>query len=155
LQVEGSEVRINSTSRARNGSVSSLLMTLNVEAGMIGAWWIIPVNLNPGEQFYDAFIGQNITILGEEQLEYAGAVRTVTNTTVPGRIKHWDKATGVFLLSADVLPDYSINVRAFSTNLWSPQILGLEPAVFYAVVFVAAATIVAMVLLVFIWRRKK
>src|SRR4030067_2968356 len=96
-------------------------MTLNIEKGQIGAWWIISANLNVGETFYDAFFGINITIQGEEQLEYSGAARTITNASIPERTKRWDKATGVFVLSSDNYADYTIDVVAYSTNLWSPQ----------------------------------
>jgi hypothetical protein len=152
LQVNGSEIRVNSTTLARNGTVSSLIMNLNVEKGVIGAWWIIPVNLNPGESFYDSLLNLNVTIDGEEQLQYAGATRIITNATVPGRIKQWDKSTGMFVLSMDDLPDYTIRVVAYSTNMWAPQIMSIDPTVFYAIV--AVATTVVVVVLVFVWRQK-
>lgn len=155
LHVQGSEIRVNVTTQARNGTVSSLMLTLNVEKGVIGAWWIIPANLNPGETFYDSLLNQTITIDGQEQLQYAGATRTITNATVPNRIKQWDKATGVFVLSSDELPDYTINVVAYSTNMWSPQIIGLDPTIFYAIVLVVVAAVAATVVLVIVWRRKK
>jgi len=155
LHVNGSEIRINSTSQARNGTVSSLIMTLNVEKGQIGAWWIIPANLDPGAIFYDAFLDVNVTIFGEQQLEYAGAIRDITNTTVPGRVKRWDKATGVFVLSADELPDYSINVSAYRPNMWNPQIRGLDSAIYYVTAFVATLAAVVIVVLIFMRRRKK
>ncbi|MFB3888993.1 MAG: hypothetical protein ACE14S_05840 [Candidatus Bathyarchaeia archaeon] len=144
LQVQGSEIRINVTTQARNGSISSALMTLNIEKGQIGAWWIIPANLNPGDKFYDAFLGQEITIQSEGQREFAGAVRTVTNATVPARTKLWDKATGVFVVSADDLPDYTINVEAYSTNLWSPQQSGTDSTLLIAVVLVVVLAVAAV-----------
>jgi len=155
LHVNGSEIRINSTSQARNGTVSSLIMTLNVEKGQIGAWWIIPANLDPGAMFYDAFLDVNVTIFGEQKLEYAGAVRDITNTTVPGRVKRWDKATGVFVLSDDELPDYSIKVSAYRTNIWSPQIPGSDSTTYYVTAFVVTLAVVGIVLLIFMRRRKK
>ncbi len=155
LDVQGSEIRINSTSQARNGTLSSLIITLNIEKGQIGAWWIIPANLNPGEAFYDEFFQQNITIQGEEQLQYAGATRAITNATVPTRIKRWDKATGVFVQSDDDFSDFTIFVNAYRTNLWNPQILGIDSTVFYAVVSVVVVAIAATALLLALRKRKK
>ncbi len=154
LRVQDKEVDVNVTTQARNGTVSSLLMTLNIEKGQIGAWWIIPANLNPGETFYDAFLDQTITINGEEQKTFAGATRTVTNATVPTRTKLWDKSTGVFLVSIDDLPDYTIKVVAYSTNMWGAQLFGLDPTIFYTLLLVVAAAIVVAIVLV-VARRKK
>jgi hypothetical protein len=154
LQVQGLEVRVNVTTQARDGSLSNRTMTLNPQTGQIGAWWIIPANLNPGETFYDDFLKQNITIDGEEQLEYAGAARTITNATVPSRTKQWDKATGIFVLSVDDYPDYGINVRAYATNMWSGQILGLDPVYFYGVL-IAVVLLAAFVPIVLILARRR
>ena len=154
LQVQGDEILVNSTTAARNGSISSLIMTLNLKKGQIGAWWIIYANLNPGDTFYDAFINQNITINGQEELLYAGAIRTITNTTVPTRTKRWDKETGVFVLSRDNLSDYTINVDAYSTNLWKPsQSSGMNPLIIYAAVVAVVAAMIAVSLLL-LKRRK-
>ncbi len=156
LDVQGSEIMINSTSRARNGTVSSLILTLNIEKGEIGAWWIIPANLIPGETFYDASMQQNVTIQGEEQLQYAGATRTITNASIPTRIKRWDKATGVFVQSDDDFSDFTIFVQAFSTNMWNPQILGLDSTIFYALVTIVLGVLaLAVVALLFTLRRRK
>jgi hypothetical protein len=162
LRVQGSEVDVNVTTRARNGTVSSLLMTLNVEKGIIGAWWVIPANLNPGQTFYDAFLNQNITINSQEQRTFAGATRTVTNATVPTRTKLWDKQTGVFMVSMDDLPAYTINVTAVATNMWQPQatpqppqLCGLDPNVFYAAVIGIVAVILVIVAIVVANERKK
>ncbi len=157
VDVQGNEIMINSTSRARNGTVSSLILTLNIEKGEIGAWWIIPANLSPGETFYDASMQQNVTIQGEQSLQYAGATRAITNASIPTRTKRWDKATGVFVQSDDDFPDFTIFVEAFSTNMWNPQILGLDSTVFYTIItiIIVIIAIVAVVLLFALRRRKK
>jgi hypothetical protein len=155
LRVQGNEVDVNVTTQARNGTVSSLLMTLNIDKGEIGAWWIIPANLNPGDTFYDAFLAQNITINSQEEKTFAGATRTITNATVPTRTKIWDKSTGVFLVSIDDLPDYTINVVAYSTNIWSAQLFGLDPTIVYAIILVIVAAIVVATVLVVARRKKK
>ena len=154
LQVQGDEINVNVTTKAPNGTISRLLMTLIIQKGQIGAWWIIYPNLNPGDMFYDAFINQNITIIGQEQLVYAGAERTITNASVPTRTKRWDKETGVFVLSSDNLPDYTIHVEAYSTNMWQlSQNSEMNPAIIYAVVVAIAAALVVASLLMFRHRK--
>jgi hypothetical protein len=156
MNVQAPETTVNVTTEAPNGTLSSLVMTLNLEKGQIGAWWIIPANLNVGGTFYDAFFGINITIQGEEQLEYAGATRTITNTSIPERTKRWDKATGVFVLSSDNYSDYTIDVVAYSTNIWGPQNMGLDSAIVHALFVLAVVlVIVAAIALVVVGRRRR
>ena len=155
VNVQGAEVKVKVTTQARNGSFSNLTMTLNPQTGQIGAWWIIPANLNPGETFYDDFLKQNITIDGEEQLECAGATRTITNATVPTRIKQWDKATGIFVLSIDDYTDYGINVKAYATNMWGVKILGLDPVYFYAALIAVVLVAISVSSVLILTRRKK
>src|SRR3989304_1752884 len=47
LNVQGPEISANVTREALNGTLSSLVMTFNLERGKIGAWFIIPAGLNP------------------------------------------------------------------------------------------------------------
>ncbi len=155
LHVQGAEVYVNVTTLARNGSISSLLMTLNIDKGVIGAWWIIAPNLNPGQTFYDSFLNTVVTIKGEERLNYCGATRTIINATVPTRVKQWDKTTGVFVLSDDVLPDYTIHVVAYATNMWSPDILGLDPALFYVVMLIVIVAVVIVAVALVAWSKKR
>jgi hypothetical protein len=154
LEVQGNQVNVNVTTRSPNGTLSSLVMVLDLEKGQIGAWWIIPANLSVGDEFYDEFLGSNITIEGSEQLTIFGAPRTITNATTSERTKRWDKSTGIFILSIDNLPDYTINVEAFQTNMWGAQVLGLDVNIFYALVLVLVALII-VALVVVVARRKK
>ena len=64
IRVQGDEVDVNVTTQARNGTISSLVMMLNLSKGVIGAWWIIPANLGPGDTFYDDFLNYTVTIDG-------------------------------------------------------------------------------------------
>lgn len=130
LDVKGTEISVNVTTKARNGTFASGIMNLNPARGQVGIWFIIPANLNPDEAFFDASVGRNITIEGSEQRTIAGATRTVTHASTPERIKSWDKVTGVFVESIDVLPNYTLHAIADKTNLWSGQILGIEPLTF-------------------------
>jgi hypothetical protein len=41
---------------------------------------------------------------------------------------------GVFIQSSENLGNWSANVYAVATNLWSPQILGLDQTTFYMII---------------------
>lgn len=144
----------NVTTEDNSGVFSSLIMDINLEKGQVGAWFLIPSNLNVGDSFYDINLGRNITIEGQEQKNYAGAVRTVINATTSERIKDWDKVTGVFVKSIDTLPGYTINATAIRTNMWNPQILGLDQTVFYGIVVVVVTVITVVIAVVSIMRRR-
>ena len=154
IGVVGSDVTVDVTTEVENGTISNQLMTLKLEEGQIGAWWIIPANLGPEDTFYDAFLNSTITINGQEQLVYAGVERTVTNATVPGRIKRWDKETGAFLVSMDDFSDYTIDVIAQKTNLWSSTILGMASTTFYSITFIFAVVFILVGVLLFKKTRK-
>jgi hypothetical protein len=127
LEGHGAEIIANVTTEALNGSASSLLMTFNLEKGKIGAWFIIPAGLSPGESFFDESMGRYVAVEGEERLIFGGATRTVTKATTSERLKLWDKSTGIFVECVDVFDSYSINATAIKTNMWSTQPVGLDP----------------------------
>jgi len=170
LDVEGEQFHANFTVRYVNGTVSSNVGSFNFTAGNTGSWVIIPANLSPGQSFYDSSTG-NGTIQGQLQKTVAGATRTVTytNFTLNGVVldKQWDKETGFYVQSADTITTaasvtingglaYTVNAKAYATDIWSPQILGLNQTVLYiviAIIIVAVALIVSV--LVLNRRRKK
>ncbi len=155
LNVQGTEITVNVTTKAANGTYESGLMTLNPDKGQVGVWFIIPANLNAGEAFLDASIGRNVTIEGSEQRTIAGATRTVTHATTPQRIKSWDKSTGVFVESIDTLPNYTLNAIADKTNMWSAQTPETDSTLFYAAAAVIAIVVVAVAVIVLARGRKK
>jgi len=120
LKVEGPVIKTNITTTFANGTLSSLTMTLNLEKGDIGAWFIIPANLKVGDSFLDSNC-QQVIIQGEQQITWAGDSRVITNATTSQRIKQWDKLTGVFVECIDVFNDYSINATAIKTSMWGNQ----------------------------------
>jgi hypothetical protein len=120
LKVEGPVIKTNVTTKFANGTLSSLTMTLNLEKGEIGAWFIIPANLAVGDSFLDSNC-QKVTIQGEQQLSWAGDSRVLTNAITSQRIKQWDKLTGVFVECIDVFDDYTINATAIKTSMWGNQ----------------------------------
>ena len=148
LDVEGTDISVNVTTKARNGTYESGVMNLNPAKGQVGVWFIIPANLNVGQAFFDASIDRNVTIEGSKQMTIAGATRTITHSTTPERVKSWDKVTGVFVESIDVLPNYTLNAIADKTNLWSGQILGLDSPIFYTAALGAAVVLAAVILVV-------
>ena len=160
LDVEGEVFHANFTVRYVNGSLSSSIRTFNFTAGDVQAWIIIPANLNPSESFYDSSIGSTVAIQGQIQKTVAGATRTVTyvNSTSNGieRNKQWDKATGFYVQSVDNIGTYTVNAQAYATNIWQPQILGLDQAVFISLV-VAAVVVLAVFLAVgaFLYQRRQ
>jgi hypothetical protein len=155
IDVEGDSFHVNSTGHELNGTYSSFIRTFNFTAGEVSAWIIIPANLSPGETFYDSYDNANYAIQGEQQETIAGASRTITYINDTERYKQWDKETGVFVETIDNVGNYTVNAKAYATNMWSPQIIGIDQNVFYAVVVAVIVVIVAAVLVVIYARRKK
>ena len=156
LDVQGNIFHVNTTGHQLNGIYSSFVRTFDFQAGEVSAWIIIPANLSPGDTFYDAVDNQSYAIQGELQETIAGSIRTITyiNNSM-GRYKQWDKATGVFVETIDNVGNYTVDATAYATNMWSPQILGLDPIVFYVVVVAVVVVIVALTLVSIFARRKK
>ena len=156
LDVQGNIFHVNTTGHQLNGIYSSFVRTFDFQAGEVSAWIIIPANLNPGDTFYDAVYNQSYAIQGELQETIAGSIRTITyiNNSM-GRYKQWDKATGVFVETIDNVGNYTVDATAYATNMWSPQILGLDPTVFYVVIVAIVVVIVALTLMSIFYRRKK
>ena len=155
LDVEGAVLHANITVRNVDGVVSSSVRTFNFTSGQVQAWIIIPANLSPGDTFYDASIPGDVTIQGQEQKTVAGATRTITHASDPDKYKEWDKTTGMYTETIDNLENYTINAYATATNMWAPQILGLDQTVFYAVIIVMVAVIVVAVLVLVVFRKKR
>lgn len=142
----GEVLAVNTTTKAVNGSFSSLVMTLDPASGQVDVWAIIPADLSMGSSFYDKNLG-NIPIMGEEPQTFGGVTRDTTFYNSTDRFKRWDKATGVFLEGTDNLGTYTLTANFLRTNMWAPKILGLQPAVFYAMIAVVVAAAVAATLI--------
>ena len=155
LDVVNNNLSVNVLTKSSNGTFDSDIMILNPQEGNVGVWFIIPPNLDVGDRFYDSNECEYVTIQSSEQKMVAGAVRTITQTTIPERIKSWDKETGVFVGSIDTLENYTLNAHAYKTNLWNPQILGLNPNVFYIALFTALASIIAVTAVAVFYRQRK
>ncbi len=146
VNVNGPKVVANVTTENLNGSKTNLTMTFDLEKGRIGAWFLVPADLDPGESFYDNSLDRIVMIEGEEQLAFAGATRTITKATTLERLKLWDKETGIFVECVDVFNNYSINATATRTNMWNGQVVGFISINLTAIVLFAFALSVAAVL---------
>ena len=153
VDVQGKVISLNITTEFSDGTLLNETITLNLETGQLGDEFIIPANLNKGDTFLDKYHG-NITVSAVEERTYAGATRTVVSAATAQSTYYWDKATGVLVEGISEFPEYTIHSRADKTNMWQPQIFGLEPTVFYALLILAATAIVVVIAL-FAVRRKK
>lgn len=153
VDVQGKAIDLNITTEFSNGNLLNETITLNLETGQLGDDFIIPANLNKGDAFLDKHQG-SITISAVEERTYAGATRTVVSAATAQSTYYWDKATGILVEGISEFPDYTIHSIADKTNMWQPQIFGLEPTVFYALL-ITAATVIVAVIAFFAVRRKK
>jgi hypothetical protein len=153
VNVQGKVISLNITTEFSDGTLLNETITLNLETGQLGDEFIIPANLNKGDAFLDKYQG-NITISAVEERTYADAKRTVVSAATAQSTYYWDKATGVLVEGISELPDYTIHSMVDKTNMWQPQIFGLEPTVFYALLILSATVIVAVIAF-FAVRRKK
>ena len=147
LTIEEAAFKANVSVRNVNGTLSSSDWKFNFTEGQVEGWVIIPANLGVGYSFYDSSKPANITIMGEEQKNVAGATRTITHASDSIRpIKEWDKATGVYTYSVEHPKNFTVISQAIATNIWSPQSKGLNLTAFNALV---AISIVSAVLVAF------
>jgi hypothetical protein len=148
LDVQGNSFKTNMTSRSVNGTVLSSLWDFNLNDGQVCGWVIIPSNLSTGEQFFDVAKGANITIEGQEQKIIAGASRTITHATDPGKLyKEWDKATGVYVNSIEHTKNYTVITNATTTNLWNAQINEPNQAGSHMILTVILLAVIATILI--------
>ena len=154
LNRKGTEVRVNITTKARNGTYWSEVEVFDPAIGNVGIWFLIPANLNPGDQFFDASLGHNVTIEGSEERIIAGATRTVTFSSTTSRYKSWDKVTGVFVETVDALENTTLYAIADKTNLWSGETVSVGTLTFYNGVFgIAIGEAVIILALLFVLAR--
>ena len=128
-------------------------IALNLATGAIGDGFFIPANLNLGDQFCSKYQG-NITITSVWQLNVAGATRTVVSATSNQTTYYWDKQTGILVAATTAFPNFTLFTKTSETNIWQPQILGLDSITFY-VAITAVLIAVAIVVLLLVWRKKK
>jgi hypothetical protein len=151
--VQGATITLNITTESSNGTLTNEPPTiLSLDSGQLGDDFIIPANLKTGT-FFDKNQG-NINITGTEEKTVAGAERTILTGANPDTTYHWDRSTGILVEANSTYTDYAITTIINRTNMWQPQLFGLDPAVFYALVAGAAIVLVAAVTILIISRRK-
>jgi len=155
INTTSTQIFVNIVAESSNGTLTSAIRTIDFTIGDTQAWIIIPTNLSPGDSFYDNLSNSTVTIQGEKTAMVDGVMRTITYVHTPERNKEWDKATGVFVQTVDTYPDYNVTATSYATNMWAPQILRLNPTVFYASLSVVIILLVAAILVIFAFRRKK
>jgi hypothetical protein len=151
--VQGTQITLDIEVKFSDGTLEPQKATLNLETGQLGDDFIIPANLNVSDVFFDKNMG-NITITDVEEGTYAGATRSVVIAATSETKYYWDQTTGVLLEGVSQYSEYKMHSVVDKTNLWQPQVLGLEPVVFYAVI-VGVVLLVVGVLSVSVIRRKK
>ncbi len=150
--LQGKSVSVEITAEYSNGTQETMTITLNLETGQLGDDFIIPADLNTGDTFFDKNVG-NITISSVEEKTYAGATRTVAHASTSETTYYWDKATGVLVEGNSQFPEYTMNTIVDRTNIWQPQLLGVDPAVFYTLL-IGIAVLIAVLLALIVRRRK-
>jgi hypothetical protein len=153
VSVQGKNITLAVAAKQSDGSWLNETVQLNLEAGQLGDDFIIPANLNNGDTFFDKGHG-NITISGVEERTYAGAKRTVVSGTAQQTTYYWDKATGVLVEGNSSYTDFAMYTKVDKTNMWQPEAVGPDSTVFYALAIGATVTIVAVIAVLFLRRKK-
>ena len=146
IDVERKTIDVNLISIYSNGTEETLPVTLNLETGQIGDAFIIPANLNSGDIFLEQYEG-TITISRVEEKICAGANRNVAYATTSHTMYYWDRSTGVLVEATSSYADFTLTTKAEKTNMWQPQIFGLDPIVFIVLIIVAIAAVLAIFLM--------
>jgi hypothetical protein len=123
-----------------------------------GDSFIIHANLNPGDKFYNPYFG-NITIISIERRIFAGAERTVVSGATNYTRYYWDRQTGVLVQSTSSIPEgvmgdcnFTVFTKTSGTDIWQPQILGLDLNLFYAIIIVVVS--LAAIVAFLVWCKR-
>lgn len=156
INVQGMEIYVNIVSTYENGTEVSTNSTLNLQTGQLIDNFIIPANLNTGDQFYDSNVG-NITINNTQQRTYAGATRTVVFANSLNNTYIWDQATGISVEGTSTASEYTMHSLATSTNIWQTQsnVVTIDSVILYAIVVITVIIITVIILLLAMRRKHK
>jgi len=152
--VQGEKITVDVKTGYANGTLfPEPHIPLNLATGAVGDGFFIPANLNIGDSFYSEYQG-NITITGMWRLEVGGAVRNVISATSNQTTYYWDRQTGILVGATTSFPSFTLFTRTSGTNIWQPQILGLDSNMFYSIAI--TVTIIILVMVVFLaWRGRR
>jgi hypothetical protein len=148
LAVEGETIDVKFTSKFSDGTEDAVTSTLNLVTGQIGDAFIIPANLNAGDTFLDLEqIEGSITLSGVEERTFVGERRTVVYASTSETMFYWDRSTGVLVEATTSTSDFTLTTRAEKTNIWKPQIFGLDPIIIIVLIIVVVTAVSAIFLI--------
>ena len=156
ISVQGEVITVNVQTAFGNGTLfPENGINLNLATGAIGDGFFVPTNLNPGDRYsteYEGFI--NITSIG--QVQAGGANRAVLIGVTNESTYNWDRQTGIMVAATSKLPGCIMYTRTTATDIWAPQILGLNQTLFYALIAAVGAILAVLVavIMIFVWRRR-
>jgi hypothetical protein len=157
ISVQGEVITVNVLTAFRNGTLfPENGINFNLATGAIGDGFFVPTNLNPGDHYSTEYEGI-INITGVGLIEAGGANRAVLIGVTNESTYNWDRQTGIMVAATSKLPGCIMYTKTSATDMWAPQILGLNQTVFYALI-VAVGAILAVsvaVVMIYLWRRKK
>ena len=164
--VQGENLGLYILTRFTNGSLPIENITVNLLTRP-GDSFVIPSNLHPGDVFYNQFLGGNVTITSVVHRTVLGAERTLVSGSTNITTYYWDGQTGILVQATSTIPvgvntgfgtseGFTVHTKTSGTNIWQPQILGLNSDVFYALVAAVAAVVVASVAVVaiLVWHKR-
>jgi len=157
ISVQGEVITVNVQTAFGNGTLyPENGINLNLATGAIGDGFFVPINLSPGDRYSTEYEGI-INITGVGKIEAGGAQRAVLIGVTNQSMYYWDRQTGVMVAATSDLPGCVLYTKTSATNIWAPQILGLDQTVFYGLVVGVAAVlfILVAVVMILVWRRKK
>ena len=154
--VEGTVMHLHVVTKFANGSLLPQNVTLNLQTGILGDDFVVPINMSVGDQFYDINQG-NITISSISTLTIAGSQRTVVSAHVPPTVYYWDRATGVLVMANSTNPTFEMDTTMTATNIWQPTPLATpwyEQTLFYIALWAIVLLVVVMAAVTIFLRRR-
>lgn len=154
VNLQGQIILVNVTTQLTTDKYVYYNVTVDFEKGDLLEGFFLPRNVTVGDVFVDSLVG-NITAIGVGQRTYAGAGRTIIKGDSPNSTFFWDETKGIMVEAHSSYPDYNYTIDTIveKTNMWQPQIFGLEPTIFYSITIIAISIITIITGLVF-WRRR-
>ena len=155
-EIDGTSITAELTGQDLAGASDRMTSDFDLETGA-PTLVLIPANLDEGDEFYHEDYG-TITISAIEQCTYCGAKRTVLCATFSPSSNQeadirWDRTTGILLQTDQNADDFTQKLLITDTNMWQPQILGIDMTLFYLLVI--AAIVIVAVLGTVLFRKKR
>jgi len=150
LNVEGTSITAELSLLLLDGTTDTVSGTYDLETGVLDLL-LIPAGLDSGDEYFHPFFG-NIVIAGTEEYSFGDAKRVVSFATVDGIEFQWDKTTGIILQSEHSTSNFAQKMIADKTNMWEPQILGIDSTILY--ILIIAIMVIIAILVVFMFKKR-